>query len=62
MAVSKSKITRKKRGQKTACNQKLSTPSLTICKQCNVSKENHRICVNCGYYRGRQVLKLGKNA
>jgi large subunit ribosomal protein L32 len=29
------------------------------CPQCHERKAPHRVCPNCGYYRGRQVRPVG---
>ena len=37
---------------------KLETPNLATCPQCHEAKLPHRVCRNCGYYAGREVLKV----
>ncbi|USN53388.1 MAG: 50S ribosomal protein L32 [Candidatus Nomurabacteria bacterium] len=32
--------------------------SLTTCPRCQSAIMPHRACTNCGYYRGRDVLKM----
>ncbi|MBI4092781.1 MAG: 50S ribosomal protein L32 [Candidatus Kerfeldbacteria bacterium] len=32
--------------------------SLTTCSHCKRKILPHRVCPHCGYYRGREVLKL----
>ncbi len=36
----------------------LTATSLTTCPKCKHAVRPHRVCPNCGYYRGRDVLKL----
>lgn len=36
----------------------LKPSSLTVCSHCKKPVVPHRVCANCGYYRGRQVLKM----
>jgi large subunit ribosomal protein L32 len=36
----------------------LVSKGLTTCEHCKRKILPHRVCPNCGYYRGRQVLKL----
>lgn len=36
----------------------LKPASLTTCSHCKQPVRPHQVCANCGYYRGRQVLKL----
>lgn len=36
----------------------LTTPSLSLCPHCKSEKLAHRICGNCGYYKGAVVVNL----
>jgi large subunit ribosomal protein L32 len=36
----------------------LKAPSFTTCPRCGESVQTYRACGNCGYYRGRKVLKI----
>jgi large subunit ribosomal protein L32 len=36
----------------------LSSPNFSICPRCKTEKLPHRICTNCGYYKGSAVVKL----
>ncbi len=46
----------KTRGAKRRTHWKLETPNFVECSHCHQPKLPHRICANCGYYRGRQVI------
>lgn len=35
-------------------------PQLSECPRCHLPKLSHRICPECGYYQGRQVVKVEK--
>ncbi|MBQ2752184.1 MAG: 50S ribosomal protein L32, partial [Oscillospiraceae bacterium] len=37
---------------------KLEAPSLSKCTQCGELKMPHRVCPVCGYYKGREVIKV----
>jgi large subunit ribosomal protein L32 len=37
---------------------KLALPAKSICPQCGAAKLPHRVCTNCGTYRGRQVIDV----
>ena len=37
---------------------RLETPSLVSCPRCGKPKRPHAVCLNCGYYRGREVLDV----
>ncbi|MBM3925716.1 MAG: 50S ribosomal protein L32 [SAR202 cluster bacterium] len=38
---------------------RLEAQHVSICSQCHGSKRPHRVCMHCGYYKGRQILKVG---
>ena len=56
MGVPKKKTTRSKKRHRQA-HQKLSFSSLTRCPQCKAPKLPHFVCPECGYYKGKQVVK-----
>jgi large subunit ribosomal protein L32 len=33
-------------------------PTYSTCPQCHQPKLPHRVCPNCGYYRGRQAVEI----
>lgn len=35
----------------------LTTKSLVTCSQCRKPRLPHRVCPNCGYYKGEEVVK-----
>jgi len=37
---------------------KLQLKTLSRCSQCHEPKLAHRVCPNCGYYDGRQVVEV----
>ena len=57
MAVPKGKVSKARRNSRRA-NWKLALPGITECPQCHEMKLSHRVCKNCGYYNGKQVLKV----
>lgn len=61
MAVPKSKVSKARRDKRRA-NWKLEVPGMVECPQCHEMKLSHRICKNCGYYDGQEVVKDGKVA
>ena len=56
MAVPKGKISKARRNSRRA-NWKLEMPGIVECSQCHQMKLAHRVCKNCGYYNGVQVVK-----
>ena len=60
MPVPKKKTSKAKRDMRRA-HHKMSLkflPSLVECPNCHEIVMSHRVCLNCGYYRGRKVLEL----
>ncbi len=55
MAVPKGKISKARRNSRRA-NWKLQLPAIGECPNCHKMKLSHRVCKNCGYYKGVQVV------
>jgi large subunit ribosomal protein L32 len=36
----------------------ITAPQLTICSHCGTAILPHRICPECGYYRGKQAISV----
>ncbi len=56
MAVPKRKTSRSNTRSRKA-NWKASAPTYAECPQCHQPKRPHRVCGNCGYYAGREVVE-----
>lgn len=57
MAVPKKRTT-KSHQLKRRQNIFLVKPNLTKCSHCGSFTLSHRVCQNCGYYAGREVLNV----
>ena len=57
MAVPKRKMSKCRRDGRRA-NWKLTAPSLVECPQCHEAKLPHHVCSECGYYDGKEVVKV----
>lgn len=55
MAVPKRKMSKERRDKRRA-NWKLSLPGLVECPQCHNLKMPHRVCPQCGFYKGKAVV------
>ena len=55
MAVPKGKISKARRNSRRA-NWKLQLPAIGEGPNCHKMKLSHRVCKNCGYYKGVQVV------
>ena len=58
MAVPKRKTSKARRDSRRSSHSKLSIPGIVECPQCHEAKLAHRVCKKCGYYDGRQVIKM----
>jgi large subunit ribosomal protein L32 len=56
MAVPKGKTSKSKRNKRRS-HDGLAAPSQSVCPQCQAPKQPHRVCPNCGTYRGRTVIE-----
>ncbi|MEE2823040.1 MAG: 50S ribosomal protein L32 [Acidobacteriota bacterium] len=48
----------KSRTGKRRAHDFLTAPSLSICSNCGGAVLPHRVCPNCGYYKGQQVIEV----
>jgi len=57
MAVPKRKISRTRRDKRRSSVWKLDPPAIDKCGSCGEYKLSHRLCPECGMYKGRLVVK-----
>jgi large subunit ribosomal protein L32 len=57
MAVPKRKVSRARRDKRRSNVWKIAAPTLVKCPQCGELTEPHKVCDNCGYYKGSEVIK-----
>ena len=55
MAVPMRKLS-KRRSRMRAAHHAIRPRNLQPCQRCAQSKPAHRVCPNCGYYAGREVV------
>jgi large subunit ribosomal protein L32 len=46
----------KARRDKRRAHDALTPPALSQCPNCKEPKQPHRVCSNCGYYKGKQTI------
>jgi large subunit ribosomal protein L32 len=49
--------TSKTRRDKRRTHFKLEVPGMVKCDQCGELKLSHRVCKNCGSYKGREIVQ-----
>ncbi|NLK70593.1 MAG: 50S ribosomal protein L32 [Clostridiales bacterium] len=57
MAVPKRKHSKSRRDKRRASVWKLDAPAFSRCTNCGELMAPHRVCKNCGFYKGVEVLK-----
>lgn len=57
MAVPKRKTSKARRDKRRA-NWKITAPAIVECPNCHEAKLAHRVCKSCGFYKGREVIKV----
>lgn len=55
MAVPKQKQSHARTSQRRS-QHKLSAPTYNECPQCHSTRRPHRVCPECGYYKGREII------
>jgi large subunit ribosomal protein L32 len=55
MAVPKRRTSHARQGKRRS-HQHLTPVAIQYCSQCNEPVLPHRVCPNCGYYQGREVV------
>jgi large subunit ribosomal protein L32 len=60
MAVPKHKLSRPRTRRRRAM-WRLKPPALIACPRCHAPCRPHHVCLECGYYRGRQVLVVDED-
>lgn len=57
MAVPKKRRSKSKKRIKRAC-WKAEVPNLRACPNCSALVRPHRVCPECGVYKGRQIVTI----
>ena len=58
MAVPKRKSSQARKNKRRSNVWKLAAPGFCQCPQCGELKLPHQVCGSCGYYKGREVVKM----
>ena len=56
MAVPKRKTSKARRDSRRASTWKLDAPNMTKCPKCGEMVLAHRVCPNCGSYKGEEII------
>lgn len=48
------------RSKKRRTHYKAVAPTLSTCSNCGASVEYHKVCPECGHYRGKQAIEVAQ--
>ena len=60
MAVPARRISKTRKNKRRSNVWKLDAPTLVTCPKCGAYKRPHRVCLSCGQYKDREVIKVGE--
>ena len=60
MGVPKRRQSKSRKNKRRSQWIKISAPALVDCPQCHELKMPHHVCVNCGFYDGKEVIAMGE--
>lgn len=58
MGIQKHRRSRKSGATRRGAHWKARPVTLVECPKCHSPMRPHRVCENCGYYAGREVIKV----
>ncbi|MDO8518826.1 MAG: 50S ribosomal protein L32 [Deltaproteobacteria bacterium] len=57
MSLPKRRVSKSKKGMRRS-HLRETVPSLSKCSRCGEPKLPHRVCLHCGHYGAREVVKM----
>ncbi|VEU66435.1 50S ribosomal protein L32 [Mesomycoplasma conjunctivae] len=58
MAIVPKRKTSKQRKHKRRTHDSLSMPNIVTCSNCSNKRQQHHVCVFCGFYKDKKVLSF----
>lgn len=62
MIAPKTKISKQRKHKRRSSVWKLDMPGMVKCSNCGEYCLSHRVCKHCGYYDGKEVIKVNNAA
>ncbi|MEC7239998.1 MAG: 50S ribosomal protein L32 [Myxococcota bacterium] len=57
MAVPKKRTSKSRRGMRRAHDAIAFNADVEVCENCGALKLRHRVCEECGHYKGKQIIE-----
>ncbi|OQY46533.1 MAG: 50S ribosomal protein L32 [Anaerolineaceae bacterium 4572_78] len=54
----KRRISRRRQANKRARYLRIKMPHLIPCPECNILRIAHTVCMNCGKYKGKEIIPI----
>lgn len=54
----KHKHSRARRDKRRTQKLRIAPPGFSLCPQCHTLKLPHRVCLTCGYYKGKAIIAV----
>lgn len=58
MAVPKRRTSKTRKNKRRASSYRLKRISSVECPNCHEQMLPHRVCPNCGYYKGKEIIEV----
>lgn len=58
MAVPKRKVSKARRDKRRSNVWKLTLPTMAKCPKCGAYNLSYRVCSECGFYKGKEVINV----
>ena len=58
MAVPKQRPSKPQSRTKRKINMKMTLPQMTKCPECGELTPSHKVCIHCGYYKGKSIKEV----
>lgn len=58
MGVPKFRTSKSKKRQRRGGNKPRVNVTATECPHCHETKLPHKVCMNCGYYKGEEIVEI----
>jgi large subunit ribosomal protein L32 len=58
MALPKTRKSKSRTHGQRKINMKMELPQMTKCSECSELTPSHKVCIHCGYYKGKPIVEV----